>query len=114
MRIVIVALVAVLISGCVGPGDLASNEPSFKGDTKKDSRNYALCVFPKWQNARTDATLSETEGGYRLLVASNNMADEMLDVRKTPTGSSVVLYQRMAWSMMPGRSSIESAVKSCL
>lgn len=114
MRIFIGTLALVLLAGCVGPGDLAKNEPSLKLSTKKDPKSYALCVFPKWQEARTDSTMSETESGYRLLVASNNMADEMLDVRRTPSGSSVQLHQRMAWSMMPGRSSIESAVKSCL
>ncbi len=114
MRILIGALACALLSGCVGPGDLAENEPSITVSTKKDPKRYALCVFPKWQNARTDSTMAETENGYRLLVASNNMADEMLDITKTSTGSSVVLHQRMAWSMMPGRSAIESAVRSCL
>lgn len=114
MKVIMGALAIALLAGCVGPGDLAKNEPSLKIATKKDPRSYALCVFPKWQESRTDSTMAETESGYRLLVASNNMADEMLDIRKTPAGSSVTLYQRMAWSMMPGRSSIESAVKSCL
>jgi uncharacterized lipoprotein YajG len=114
MRILIGAVAVALLAGCVGPGDLAENEPSIAATTKKDPKRYALCVFPKWQNARTDSTMSETENGYRLLVASSNMADEMLDITKTPTGSSVVLHQRMAWSMMPGRSAVESAVRSCL
>lgn len=114
MKLIFGVLALALLAGCVGPGDLAKNDPSLKLDTKKDPKSYALCVFPKWQEARTDSTMAETESGYRLLVASNNMADEMLDVRRTPSGSSVTLHQRMAWSMMPGRSSIESAVKSCL
>ncbi|WP_415962172.1 hypothetical protein [Streptomyces sp. 021-4] len=114
MKLILGVLAVVLLAGCVGPGDLAKNDPSLKLSTKKDPKSYALCVFPKWQDARTDSTMAETESGYRLLVASNNMADEMLDIRKTSTGSSVTLHQRMAWSIMPGRSSIESAVKSCL
>ncbi|MCQ9186214.1 hypothetical protein KMT30_45720 [Streptomyces sp. IBSBF 2953] len=114
MKLILGVLAVALLAGCVGPGDLAKNDPSLKLSTKKDPKSYALCVFPKWQDARTDSTMAETESGYRLLVASNNMADEMLDIRKTSMGSSVTLHQRMAWSMMPGRSSIESAVKSCL
>ncbi|SEJ49316.1 hypothetical protein [Pseudomonas sp. NFR16] len=114
MRILIGALAIALLSGCVGTGDLERNDPSIAAITTKDPKRYALCVFPKWQNARTDASMTETENGYRLLVASNNMADEMLDVVKTAKGSSVVLRQRMAWSMMPGRSAVESAVRSCL
>lgn len=114
MRILIGALAVAMLAGCVGPGDLAQNAPSLKLSTNKEPKRYALCVFPKWQDARTDSTMAETENGYRLLVASNNMADEMLEVRRTSTGSSVTLYQRMGWSMMPGRTAIESAVKSCL
>lgn len=114
MRIFIGALAVALLAGCVGPGDLAENDPSISATTTKDPKRYALCVFPKWQNARTDSSMSETENGYRLLVASNNMADEMLDIVKTPTGSRVVLRQRMAWSPGYGRSDIEQAVRSCL
>ena len=58
--------------------------------------------------------MSETENGYRLLIASNNMADEMLDIVKTSAGSRVVLRQRMACSPGYGRSAIEQAVRGCL
>ncbi|MQA53740.1 hypothetical protein [Pseudomonas piscis] len=113
MRIVAVGLALVLLSGCVGPGDLAKNEPTMSVTSSKDPKAYALCVFPQWQNARTDSSMVETQTGFRLLVASNNMADELLEVKKTAAGSFAVLYQRMAWSKMMGRSAIEAAVKSC-
>ncbi|MGR4042902.1 hypothetical protein FW796_26290 [Pseudomonas sp. 910_21] len=113
MRILIGLAAALTLSGCVGPGDLERNDPSLRLSSSKDPRSYALCVFPKWQNARNDSSMSETESGYRLVVASV-MADELLEIRKTSSGSDVTLYQRMAWAAMPGRSAIESAVKSCL
>lgn len=114
MRIFIVAFGIAVLAGCVGPGDLLKNDPSLTLQTTKSPKQYALCVFPKWQDARTDSSMVETEAGYRLLVASNNMADELLEIRKTSTGTTVTLYQRMAWSKMPGRSAIESGVRSCL
>jgi len=114
MRILIAAVAAVVLAGCVSPGDLERNDPSIKAATNKDPKAYALCVFPKWQSSRTDSSMVETESGYRLWVASNNMADELLDIKKTSTGSSVMLRQRMAWSAMPGRSGVESAARSCL
>jgi len=49
-----------------------------------------------------------------LLVASNNMTDELLDIRKAPKGSSVTLYQRMAWSPGYGRGDMKQAIKDCL
>ncbi|MGI4841026.1 MAG: hypothetical protein ACRYF9_25840 [Janthinobacterium lividum] len=114
MRIIIGALVVALLAGCVSPADLEKNEPTLKLTTAKDAKRYALCVFPKWQAERTDSAMAETEDGYRLWVASNNMTDELLQIQRTSTGSVVTLHQRMAWSMMPGRSGIQSAVKSCL
>lgn len=114
MRILIASLGAVVLAGCVSPVDLERNEPTIQASTSKSPKQYALCVFPKWQAARTDSSMAETEGGYRLWVASNNMADELLDIEATPGGSSVVLRQRMPWSAMMGRSAIEKSVRSCL
>lgn len=114
MRVLMGALALAMLAGCVSPSDLASNEPSIQTSTKKDPKQYALCVFPKWQSSRTDSSMVETESGYRLWVASNSMADELLDIKRTSSGSSIALRQRMAWSAMPGRSGIEAAVKSCL
>ncbi|MEB0008612.1 hypothetical protein QN412_03150 [Pseudomonas sp. RTB3] len=114
MRILIGLIAVALLAGCVSPSDLKGNAPTISSTTEKTPKQYALCVFPKWQDARTDSSMVETENGYRLWVASNNMADELLDVQKTSQGSSVTLHQRMPWSAMPGRSGIESAVKSCL
>ena len=114
MQILIGAAGLALLAGCVSPGDLETSNPSISSNTGKDPKRYALCVFPKWQAARADSSMVETEDGYRLWVASGNMADELLDIKRTPTGSSVVLRQRMAWSPGLGRGAIEGAVKSCL
>lgn len=114
MQILIGALGLVLLAGCVSPGDLEQNNPSISANTSKDPKRYALCVFPKWQAVRADSSMVETESGYRLWVASSNMADELLDIEKTKSGSSVMLRQRLAWSPGLGRSDIEGAVRSCL
>lgn len=114
MRILISMLGLVLLAGCVSPGDLESNDPSISAVTTKDPKRYALCVFPKWQDARSDVSMSETENGYRLIAASNNMTDELLSIRRTSKGSSVALYQRMAWAPGYGRADFERAVRSCL
>lgn len=114
MRILIGAVALMLLAGCVSPGDLQKNEPSLKASTSKDPKKYALCVFPRWQDARSDAAMSETENGYRLLVANSNMADELLDIRRSQKGSTVTLYQRMAWSSGYGRSEMRQAINDCL
>lgn len=114
MKLFVGALAVALLTGCVSPGDLQKNEPSLRASTSKDPKRYALCVFPKWQDARSDASMSETENGYRLLVANSNMADELLDIRKSQKGSSVTLYQRMAWSPGYGRSEMKQAINDCL
>jgi len=109
------AMIAVaMLAGCVSPGDLESKAPSISASTGKDPKRYALCVFPRWQDARSDVTMSETEYGYRLIAASSNMTDELLSIRKTAKGSEVRLYQRLAWGPGWGRGDMEKAVKSCL
>lgn len=114
MRTLMVALGFIVLAGCVSPADLESNDPTITAKTSKDPKRYALCVFPKWQAARADSSMVETENGYRLWVASNSMTDELLDIEAKPDGSSVVLRQRMPWSAMMGRSAIEKSVRSCL
>lgn len=114
MRIFAAAVGLLLLAGCVSPADLEGNTPTISAKTTKNPKSYALCVFPKWQSARTDSSMAETENGYRLWAATNNLTDELLDISKTETGSSVVLRQRMAWSPGWGRSEIEQAVKTCL
>lgn len=108
------AVAVALLAGCVSPGNLESKDPSTAASTTKDPKRYALCVFPKWQDARSDVSMSETEHGYRLIAASNNMTDELLSIHKASKGSSVKLYQRMAWGPGYGRSDMEQAVRSCL
>lgn len=114
MRILVGALGLALLAGCVTTADLEKNEPSISAKTVKGPKQYALCVFPKWQAARTDSSMVETEDGYRLWVANSNMADELLDIRKAGSGSSVTLKQRMSWSPGLGRGDIEKAVRACL
>jgi hypothetical protein len=114
MRLFVGAVAVALLAGCVSPGDLESKAHSISARTAKDPKQYALCVLPKWQDARSDVTMSETEHGYRLIAATSNLTDELLSIRKMSKGSSVKLYQRMAWAPGYGRSAMEQAVKSCL
>lgn len=114
MRKILTAMALVALAGCVSPSDLKSNQPGLSVATPKGPKEYALCVFPKWQDARSEATISETTDGYRLVIASMNLTDELLEIKKAPSGSSVDFYQRVAW--MPGvsRAAVESSVKNCL
>lgn len=114
MKKLIAMLAVVVLSGCVSPADLKKSEPSFSAVTKKDPKSYALCVFPQWQEARNEAVMSETVDGYRLIVAAEQLTDELLEVRKSAGGSEVQLFQRVPWMPGVGRSAIEAAVKSCL
>lgn len=114
MRLLAGAICVVCLAGCVSPGDLESKAPSISAHTSKDPKRYALCVFPQWQEARTDVSMSETDDGYRLVAASNMLTDELLNIRMAPGGSAVALYQRSAWAPGYGRNDIELAVKDCL
>lgn len=51
--------------------------------------------------------MSETESGYRIVIGAMQMTDELLEIKKTSSGSSVAFYQRVAWMPGIGRTAIE-------
>lgn len=114
MRNLIGVLALALLAGCSSPGDIKKNDPTISVSTNKTAKKYAQCVFPRWQDQRPNSTMSETENGYRLVVATDLMADEVLEVTATDSGSKVALFQRMPWSKMWGRGALEAAVRECL
>lgn len=114
MRKLIGSIMLVLLVGCSSPGDLKSGKATISALSSKTPKQYALCVMPKWQDARSGATMTETASGYRLIVATDSTAEELLEVNKASNGSSVALYQRLSWAPGYGRSAIEKAVRDCL
>lgn len=116
MRILIaaVAVAVAMLAGCTTPGDLKGGKATISGSSSKAPKQYALCVMPKWQDARSDATMTETATGYRLIVATDSTAEELLEVNGSSSGSRVALYQRLSWAPGYGRSAIEKAVRDCL
>jgi len=114
MRVLIGALAVALLAGCVSPSDLKTNKPTTSASTKKSPKEYALCIFPKWQDARSEAVMSETSDGYRIVIGAMQLTDELVEVSKSGTGSRVNFYQRVAWMPGFGRTAIEEAVKDCL
>lgn len=115
MRKIIVGLSLSVLAGCTSVSDLEKSSPVIIGSSKKPPKDIALCVFPKWQEKIALATMSETVDGYRLVVANNmnRMPDELLQIKATANGSSVSLFERMAWFSL-GRDPIKDAVHSCL
>jgi len=114
MRILIAAVAVAVLAGCTTPGDLKSGKATISASSNKAPKQYALCVMPKWQDARSGATMTETSTGYRLIVATDSTAEELLEVNRSSNGSSVALYQRLSWAPGYGRSAIEKAVRDCL
>ncbi|KPG98330.1 hypothetical protein AEQ67_13330 [Pseudomonas sp. RIT-PI-q] len=115
MRILIGAVAVMLLAGCTTPSDLLKGAPELSGTSKKDPKTYALCVYPSWQDYRSSSIMSETSSGYRIVAGNdfNGQTDDVLDVKKSASGSSVKLYQRMAWQQL-GRSSLKDSFNSCL
>ncbi|WP_122300171.1 hypothetical protein [Pseudomonas syringae] len=114
MRILIAAAAVVMLAGCTTPADLKGGKATISATSSKAPKQYSLCVMPKWQDARSGATMTETENGYRLIVATDSTAEELLEVNRSASGSTVALYQRLSWAPGYGRASIEKAVRDCL
>lgn len=115
MKLIVGALAVALLAGCTTPSDLLKGAPELSANTKKDPKAYALCVYPSWQDYRSSAVMSETSAGYRLVAGNdmNGQTDDVLDIRKSTTGSAVKLYQRMAWQQL-GRGELKESFNSCL
>lgn len=114
IHIGLLAAISLLSSGCYSPSELIKQGPVFTGTTLKSPKQYALCVFPQWQEQRPDATLSETTSGYRLISANGLSASEVLQVDANVSGSSVALYRRAYADFGAGKHSLERSTQSCL
>lgn len=115
MRILIGLAAVILLAGCTTPSDLVSGEPEVSATTNKSPKAFALCVYPSWQDYRTSAAMSETTNGYRIIVGNdfNGQTDDVLEISKIRAGSSVKLYQRMAWQQL-GRGDLKTSLNKCL
>jgi uncharacterized lipoprotein YajG len=104
-----------LLAGCTTPSDLLKGSPELSASTKKDPKAYALCVYPSWQDYRSSSIMSETTTGYRIVAGNdfNGQTDDVLDIKKASSGSTVKLFQRMAWQRL-GRSELKNSFNNCL
>lgn len=114
IHIGLLTAMTLLSGGCYSPGELIKQGPVFTGTTLKSPKQYALCVFPQWQEHRPDATLSETISGYRLISANGLSASEVLQVDATTSGSSVALYRRAYADFGEGKKSLEISARNCI
>ena len=114
LGVAILATSTLLLAGCYSPGSLVQKGPTFSASTGKTPKNYALCVFPQWQEYRPDATLSETETGYRLISGNDMNTNEILNISKTTSGSAVKFYQRAYFDFGSGKENALRSTKTCL
>jgi len=105
------ALVAsLLLSGCAS----TPNDPTLTLQTKKAPGDYAHCVLPKLQEDALNATVSETQRSYRIVVSSKVAANDVLEAYKASGGGKVFLYERTLLASTFGPSRLERAAQECL
>lgn len=109
MKLFVGALAVALLAGCSSPSDLMSTSPAVTVASAKTPKAFALCVFPEWQEHNSNASMTETSAGYRLV---NGFADDVLDISQTKSGSVAKLYQRVAWSQL-GRGGLRDSLQKC-
>jgi hypothetical protein len=100
---------SLLLAGCGS----TPNNPSVNLNTAKTPADYAACVFPKWQKARPDATLTEGKNHFRILVSGKVTANEILEVYKGNPTTRVFLYQGTPLASLV-RNRLEKAARDCL
>jgi uncharacterized lipoprotein YajG len=102
----------VMMAGCSSPSDLMASAPSATVSSTKTPKALSLCVFPVWQEHNSNASMSETANGYRLVSGFAQQTDDVLDITLTKTGSVANLYQRVAWSQI-GRGDLKESLQKC-
>jgi len=112
MRLFVGAVAVVLLAGCSSPSDLMSSAPAVTVASAKTPKAFALCVFPEWQEHNSNASMSETATGYRLVSGFAQQTDDVLDISQAKSGSVAKLYQRVAWSQL-GRGGLRDSLQKC-
>lgn len=112
MRILVAAMGLALLVGCSSSADLMSSPPEITVTSAKTPKAFALCVFPEWQEHNSNASMSETPTGYRLVSGFAQQTDDVLDIREAKSGSVAKLYQRVAWSQI-GRGGLRDSLQQC-
>lgn len=111
MRFILVSVVAsLLLAGCAS----TPNNPTLILETRKAPEAFAQCVLPKLQKGITAATMSETQGHYKIVMSSKIAADNVLEVYKAPAGGKVFLYERAPLASAFGPSELERAAHECI
>jgi uncharacterized protein YceK len=105
-----VLFASLLLSGCAS----APNAPTLTLQTKKAPADYANCVMPKLQHGALNATVSETQRSYRIVVSSKVAANDVLEAYKANSGGKVFLYERTLLASTFGPSALERAAQECL
>jgi uncharacterized lipoprotein YajG len=100
----------LLLAGCAS----APNDPTLTLQTKKAPAAYAQCVLPKLQEDALNATVSQTQRSYRIVVSSKVAADDVLEAYKASNGGKVFLYERTLLASTFGPSRLERAAQECL
>lgn len=104
------SVLALTLTGCGS----TPNNPSVDLETSKSPSDYVQCVFPKWQQAKSSATMTESKGHYKLLVSGKVAQDDILEVFKGNPNTRVFLYQRAPLANAFGRSALEKSARECL
>lgn len=112
MKMIVGALAVALLAGCSSPSDLMASAPSISVPSAKSPKALALCVFPAWQEHNSNASMSETTSGYRIVSGFAQQTDDVLDITSAKTGSVAKLYQRVAWSQI-GRGDLKESLQKC-
>lgn len=101
---------SLLLSGCAS----TPNDPTLTLQTSKGPADYAHCVLPKLQEDSLNATVSQTQRSYRIVVSSKVAANDVLEAYKSSNGGKVFLYERALLASSFGPSPLERAAQECL
>lgn len=93
MRIPTLSCLAValaVVAGCTS----TPNQPTLELTTSKSPEAYSTCVVEKLREGHQQPDLSQSNRGYRVVLASPVAASNVIEAYKGNTGGRVYVYQR--------------------
>lgn len=115
MRLALIALAALAISGCATYSELQKRPPTFTADTSRSPQHFTECVLPQWMNMSPAAHIVP-DGETRTIVVpiQGSMSPAVaLTLSATPTGGQTHVEMRHMTSTSDFRKQWKEA-QSCL
>ena len=115
MKYLAIAVLAVLVTGCVSSEKLRSNTPTLSLKSDKDARVVVACITAQWEKSGVFGMTMPIDNkiladGYSVSYKNGQAVQLMADIHEAGSGSTTNFYKV---SFVAGVAKFETAVQNC-